>query len=246
MDIHFHLLPGVDDGPETVADSIALALAALDDGTRTVVATPHVRHDFVTDALGLPDRVRDLHAALAAEGIPLAVRCGGELGHEMVERLRQEELEAIAQGPPGARWLLVETPFEGLDQEFHAATDELRERGFGVVLAHPERSADVALDGAAGLRRELAAGALAQVNALSVLGLHGPEAEIAAFDLIDEGLVAAVGSDAHGSTRPPTLSLARARLREAGVPEALARELTASGPRRLVLRGVHVPVPLPT
>jgi len=244
VDMHFHILPGVDDGPETLADSLALAAAALQDGTRAVVATPHVRHDFVTDVLGLPDRLRELQAALAAAGIPLTVRCGGELGHDMVWRLREHELEVIAQGPGHARWLLVETPFAPLGTDFRAATDELRERGYGVVLAHPERSADGALDGAAGLRRELAAGGAAQVNAMSVLGGHGPDAEAAAYELIGGGLVAAIGSDAHGSTRPPALSAAAACLIDQGVSESAARELLAVGPRRLLIGGVDASLPL--
>ena len=65
-----------------------------------------------------------------------------------------ERLDLLAQGPPGARWLLVETPFECVGGAFHAATDELRERGFGVLIAHPERSADAALNDAAGLPLE--------------------------------------------------------------------------------------------
>jgi protein-tyrosine phosphatase len=238
VDLHFHLLPGVDDGPATMADSLELARAAVKDGTGTVVATPHVRGDFVTDVLGLPGQVAGVQRALDAEGIPLSVLCGGEVGHDMIGRLRQGELEVIAQGPLGSRWLLVETPFEGIGWDFHAATDELRDRGFGVLLAHPERSADAILDGAAGLRRELAAGALAQVNALSLEGRHGTEAAGAAFRLTGEGLVGVVGSDAHGPTRPPALATSRARLVERGVSPIQARALTADRARGLVARGI--------
>ena len=64
-DVHFHLLPGVDDGPEDMAESVELARAAVADGTTTVVATPHVRTDFVTEPLELPERVREVREALA-------------------------------------------------------------------------------------------------------------------------------------------------------------------------------------
>jgi protein-tyrosine phosphatase len=195
-DIHFHLLPGVDDGPADMHDTLALARAGVEDGTRTVVATPHVRTDFVTDVLTLGMLVDEVQRAIDAAGIPLAVRCGGELGHDMVGRLGQEELDSIAVGPQGARWLLVETPFEPLGEDFHAATAELRARGYGVVLAHPERSADAALFDCAGVRRELMAGSLVQVNALSLSGGHGAEAEVASRRLVREGMVALVGSDA--------------------------------------------------
>src|SRR3954469_2308729 len=152
-DIHFHLLPGVDDGPSTMDESVALAAAAVADGTTVVVATPHVRTRFLTDVSELPDRVRELQDRLAREEIGLAVRRGAQLGHDMVGRLSQAELDSVAHGPPGAPWLLVETPFVASGDEFTAATDELRDRGFAVVVAHPERARDSF--GASALRHEL-------------------------------------------------------------------------------------------
>jgi protein-tyrosine phosphatase len=219
-------------------ESLDLARAAVAEGTSTVVATPHVRSDYITDVRELHERVDEVRVALATAGIELAVLPGGELGHDMVGRLRQEELDAMAQGPPGARWLLVETPFGGIGAGFHAATDELRDRGFGVLVAHPERSADATLCGAAGLRRELAAGSLAQVNAMSVAGHHGEDAESAGLALVREGLVSVLASDAHGRTRPPALTLARRALSERGVPDGVARELTGAAASRLLARGI--------
>ena len=239
VELHFHLLPAVDDGPSTMADSLELARLAVDEGTGTVVATPHVRPDFVDDVWELPGRVAELRAALAAEGVPLTVLCGGEIGHTMVGRLGQPELELLAQGPAGARWLLVEAPFEALGEDFHTATAELRDRGFGVLIAHPERSADAALDDARGLRSELAAGSLAQLNALSLSGDHGFEARRAALSLAEQGLAAVVASDAHGLTRPPALLLARSRLAASPVGADVARRLTLSEPRRLLARGMR-------
>ena len=141
----------------------------------------------------------------------------------MVGRLSQVELDLIAQGPAAGRWLLVEAPWQPIGEDFHAATDELRERGFGVVIAHPERSADAALDGSAGLRRELAAGSLAQVNAQSVTGEHGPDARDAALALIRGGQAGVVASDAHGPTRPPRLGEVRRQLVDDGLDVGLGR-----------------------
>ena len=239
-DLHFHILPGVDDGPADLSESLDLAWAAVADGTRTVVATPHVRLDLgITDAREIHERVRDLRHELARARIDLELRCGGELGDHMVGRLDQEELDLLAQGPPGARWLLVETPFEGVGGAFHAATDELRERGFGVLIAHPERSADAALNDAAGLRRELEAGSLAQLNAQSLTGDHGDDAREAAWRLIDDGLVTVVASDAHGPTRPPALRFARAALVGGGVAPRMAQALVSSAPQQLLDRGIR-------
>src|SRR6478752_7185070 len=91
-EIHFHILPGVDDGPATMEESVELARLAVRDGTRTVVATPHVRGDFFTDVHELPLRVRELNARLRLEGIPLIVHQGAELGPDMVRELGDDAL----------------------------------------------------------------------------------------------------------------------------------------------------------
>jgi protein-tyrosine phosphatase len=184
VDLHFHLLPGVDDGPSELGESLELARAAVADGSSVVVATPHVRPDLgLTDAVEVHERVLELRRALSEAAIPLDVRCGGELGHEMVARMGQRELQLLAHGPPGRRWVLVETPFHGIGADFHAATAELRDRGFGVLVAHPERSADASLDGSAGLVSVIASDA------------HGPTRPpalgLARRTLIDVGLTAA-------------------------------------------------------
>jgi len=240
-DIHFHLLPGVDDGPSSMDESVALAAAAVADGTSVVVATPHVRAGFVTDVSDLPDRVRELEERLAREGIGLAVRRGAELGHDMVGRLSQAELDSVAHGPPGGRWLLVETPFVAPGDEFTAATDELRDRGFAVVVAHPERARDSF--GASALRHELACGSLLQVNAWSLVGRHGPEAFENAHALLRAGAVGLIASDAHGGRRQPALTFGVAACGQAGVTGHDAQRLAAATPHRLLERGLHVPAP---
>src|SRR3954468_8556816 len=97
-EVHFHLLPGVDDGPATVEESVALARMAVADGTATVVATPHAR---LVDVPAVGDYVRALSARLAAERVPLRVLPGLEIAQDDVARLSDRQLEAVAQGPPG-------------------------------------------------------------------------------------------------------------------------------------------------
>lgn len=240
-DIHFHLLPGVDDGPATLEESLELAAAAVRDGCSTVIATPHVRGDFVTDVSDLPDRVREVQAGLFRAGIPLGVYCGAELGHDMVGRLRQDELESIAAGPPRARWLLVETPFGGIDEDFTAATEELRDRGFGVVLAHPERCAGVLDADGAAVRHEIAQGSALQVNASSLAGRHGDDAQAAGARLLLDGLAAVLGSDAHRMSRPPALTKGLSSATRIGLEPSAAAALVTSAPQRLLTRGLPAP-----
>jgi protein-tyrosine phosphatase len=242
VDIHFHLLAGVDDGAESLEESVALAAAAEADGTTTIVATPHVRSGFVTDVFELPERVGELEERLADQGMSVSVRCGGELGHYMVGSMSQAELEVIANGPPTARWLLVESPFAGLTEEFTTATDELRDRGFGVVVAHPERAAGCdAGEGAEVIRHELAHGSMLQVNGWSLAGQHGPEAQQIACELVTSGRAQLVASDAHGGERSPALELGVEFAQHAGLASAEAERLVSTNPRRLLERGLHAP-----
>jgi protein-tyrosine phosphatase len=236
-DLHLHVLPGVDDGPADLGEALSLAQDAVADGTTVAVATPHIRPGYVVDVSELPVRVAELQLALTRERIPLELRVGGELAHGMVERLSQDELETIAQGPPGARWILLEAPFPGFGPAFHDAADELRSRGFGVVIGHPERSARLG-ENLASLRREVLYGSALQVNVWTVAGRHGEEAREIGLRLVREGLVTIVASDAHADWRRPLLSRAIMDLEHAGIDEMTVRAVTASGPRRLLETGL--------
>lgn len=237
-EIHCHLLPGVDDGARDIDDSLDMAAIAAADGTRAIVVTPHVRSDFVTDTSIVRDLFAELSETVARAGIEVQLHRGGELGHDLVGRLGQTELETIAVGPRSRRWLLVEAPFEGLDDAFAAACDELRARGFGVVIAHPERAAGLLDPDAQALDRELEAGAVLQINHWSLTGAHGARAELAALELLRRGLVGALASDAHPGWRRPTLSVGAAAAVAAGAGPRVAGALVADRPARLVREGL--------
>lgn len=236
-ELHFHLLPDLDDGPADDAAAVELARAALRDGTTTVVCTPHAR--FLTGARDLADRVASLRRALQRAGVALDVRPGAELQASDVARFSPAALDAFSQGPPSARWLLLEAPLDpgGVD-ELHAAADELLERGFGVLLGHPERSPQTLADDAA-LEALRDRGVLLQVNATSLTGLHGAAAQAAGIDLVRRGAVAVVASDGHGPDRPPSLSAAVGVLREHGVKDPA--RLVGAAPRALLRHGLPAP-----
>jgi protein-tyrosine phosphatase len=237
-ELHFHLLPGVDDGPVDLDDSVALAQLAVEDGTSVVTVTPHVRDLLAAGILyDVPARVREVQAALDAAGVPLEVRAGAELAHDDVPELDDGALDAIAQGPPGRRWVLIEAPLFGDAAGFLAATDELRARGFGTLIGHPERCAELMLiDGA--VERERAAGALLQVNASSLTGRHGAQARGWGIELLRSGRADVIASDAHRVTRPPLLSAALDVLADAGMPRRALEPLVADTPRALLARGI--------
>ena len=241
-DIHFHALPGVDDGPPTMEDSLELARLAVSDGTRAVVATPHIRRDFLADPSEVCPRVAELQDRLGAEGIPLSVLPGGELDAEMVGSLSQDQLDQIAVGPKAHPLLLLEVPFDGLEGLVEAAA-ELRARGFGVVLVHPERAAGVLAGGCRILRSELASGCVAQVSVSSLTGAHGHESQVSAWALLDYGLAHVLASDAHSPRRAPCLEEGIDRLLAGGATFATARRLVDINPRELVAAGMPKRLP---
>jgi protein-tyrosine phosphatase len=237
-ELHFHLLPEVDDGPVDLDEAVELARLAVADGTATVTATPHVRDLLAAGILAeLPARVREVQAALDAARVPLEVRTGAELAHDDLPALDDRRLDAIAQGPPGHRWVLIEAPLFGDAAPFLDATDELRARGFGTLIGHPERCADLMLtDGA--IARERAAGALLQVNASSLTGRHGADARTWGIELLRSGNADLIASDAHRVTRPPLLSAALEVLAGAGLPPDALEPLVSNAPRALLARGI--------
>jgi protein-tyrosine phosphatase len=238
-ELHFHLLPGVDDGPATVEESIELARAAATDGTDTIVATPHVHELHITDPAEITERVEELAARLRAQRVPIEVRAGGELADRMVAHLSQGQLEAIAHGPPGRRWLLLEAPFRGMDADYRAAAEEVRARGFAVLVAHPERAMKGGAAAQAMLDHELAAGSAVQLTAWSFLGRYGEERKRHAFRILRSAPRVVLASDAHSLDRPPSLRPALHVLRAAGVPDP--ERLTGEVPRSLLEEGLALP-----
>jgi protein-tyrosine phosphatase len=237
-EIHFHLLPGIDDGPASMEDTVALAAAAAAEGTRTIVTTPHVHPEFVTDTTRLPGLVQEVRAELAAHRIDIELRCGGELDVRMVDRLSDIQLDAIAHGPPGRRWVFLEASLTGLGGCYTVAAEELRERGFTVVVAHPERALDRAEEGWRALDHELAAGSPLQINAWSVAGLYGRRVRDIALSLLERAPRAVIASDAHGGQRMPALALALTALVSAGVAHDDASRFISDGPQGLLESGV--------
>ena len=238
VDLHCHLLPGLDDGAATMAATLAHAARLEAAGVRDVACTPHVKsNEFPRIDLITLERLRDeAQRLIAGRGIDVRLHGGGELGHDDALLLAPDELELIAQGPGHARWLLLECPFEGIEDDFIDAAERLWELGYDLLLAHPERAAPVR--GAEGRLLGLVdRGALLQVNATSLLGRHGPRARTVAERLLGDGLVWCLASDGHPGTRDDTLDRGFEALVAGGASERLAALLTQDNPRLLLEQG---------
>jgi protein-tyrosine phosphatase len=235
VDLHFHLLPAVDDGPSSIEQSIELARASVADGTGTVVATPHVHPQHISAPREIAARVAELVARLRREQIPLEVVTGGELAMTAADPLAHAELESIAQGPPGARWLLLEAPFDGLDERYTAVADELRLQGFEILVAHPERALWTRVTDAV-LLHELRSGSALQLTSGSLVGEFGEPERGRALQLLGSTPRVVIASDAHGETRMPSLTAAVDALRGEGIAEP--ERFVEAYPRALLERGL--------
>src|SRR5262245_42432757 len=112
IDLHSHILRGIDDGARTLEDSVEIARAAVADGITTIAGTPHVRDDWPTDAALMEKRVAELRAELERRNIALDVRRGGEIALDRLGKLSPETLRRFGLGG-NPRYLLVETPYYG-------------------------------------------------------------------------------------------------------------------------------------
>lgn len=206
IDIHCHILPGIDDGPDSEEEAFALARAAVDAGTLAIVATPHVSWDYPANtAAVIADGVARLTAALAREQIPLQLFTGAEVAMTRATELSDEELGALRLGGPNGTHLLVECPLSPTAAGFEAVLGNLRARGNEVVLAHPERCPAFQRDPAA-YERLIAQGMLGQVTAGALVGRFGRTVQEFAEQLVRGGLAQNVASDAHSAARrPPTI-----------------------------------------
>src|SRR5436190_6131254 len=111
IDLHSHLLPGIDDGAPDLSASVAMGRAAVAGGVDAIVATPHVSGRYQNDPLTFADRVAAVQAALDEAGVPLRVHHGAEVSHSMFHDLSEQALRACALG--GGNWLLLEPPYTG-------------------------------------------------------------------------------------------------------------------------------------
>lgn len=228
IDLHCHLLPGIDDGPATVEDAVALAEAMLAVGTTRAVATPHVDATYGNTPEIIQAAWLELIGELGRRRVALQVQSGAELDLLTAMALSPEALGALTLGRSDV--LLIECPFSPLMPQFEQLVGKLQAHGHRVLLAHPERSPVFQRDPDL-LRRMVAGGAYASLTAASFAGQFGRTVSKYVRWALDEGLAHDVASDAHNTRRrPPVL---RAPLEDAGYGW-LADWLTSEAPSALL------------
>lgn len=229
VDIHSHILPGLDDGPGSLDECIEMLQVAAGAGTTDIVATPHADYQYRYH----PGLVRKLIDELqAAAGAPIRIHQGCDF-HIMPDNIEDAVLHPDRYTVNGLRYLLVE-----LDEEFHYPTtreafERLENLGLCLIVTHPERNPVLRHDRER-VEEWVSQGRLMQITAQSILGRFGPSVARFTKRLLDDGLAHIVASDAHDPfDRKPDLTHARAWIDENHSP-ALGELLFEAHPRAVI------------
>lgn len=248
VDLHSHILPGIDDGARSLADSIAMCRAAAAAGCEVMVATPHQRRGiwWNGDCEALEELCQEVAAAVAPEIRVLSgaeIHVDSELLGEVLRHGAGEEAGILPLA--GSRYFLLELDAAWTAPQAADLVHEMVVAGFLPILAHPELIPFLAEDDAV-VAHLVSLGATSQVTAMSVTGEFGRRAQATTHRLIEAGLVHFVASDCHDLVRrPPGLEAAYRTLRERW-GEATARRLTADNPRAVLEdRALPAEAPLP-
>lgn len=233
IDIHAHILPGVDDGAVDLHESMEMIRQGYEDGIRTIVAAPHVLDQVVDERLEAS--FREKMAELKSEALSEALDVELILGSEVYIQLDMKSLcrfEFATIGNNG-RYLLLELPMMSYPQYTEHVVFELALQGITTILSHPERNLFFQ-ENKEELYDLVYRGALVQVNAGSITGDFGPWVKRFTEELLLHNLVHFVGSDAHSSGhRPLILSEAKAMVEDlAG--EEMAEALVFSNPAKAI------------
>jgi protein-tyrosine phosphatase len=239
IDLHAHLLAGIDDGPATIDEAVALAKATVAAGVSEVVATPHVSSAHPNDPESIGRAVDRLRVALADADVPLRVHSGAEIAIDRALAIPPEQLDDLRLGD--GPFVMLESPLRPLSADVEPIVRMIQARGHRVLLAHPERSPLFQRD-LPQLERLIAAGALTSITSSAFNGHFGRLPQTLSMHLLREGLVHNVVSDMHDTAqRPPGIAVPPAMLGESEERRAERFAwLTAAVPDAIVT-GTRIP-----
>ncbi|WP_153559137.1 tyrosine-protein phosphatase [Roseimaritima sediminicola] len=229
VDIHCHLLPGIDDGSRSWEESLEMAQQMVADGTDTVIVTPHQLGNY-SETLGqtIRHRTDQLQQWLSANGVPLRVLPGADvrIDAEMIERLKSGDCLTLGDY---RHHVLLELPHE-LYQPLEPVLDQLHALGMVGILSHPERNQGI-LRQPQVIEPLVRAGCLMQVTADSYVGAFGEEPQHLAESIVGNGWCHFLATDAHGSRRRPPRMRRAFEKAQGHVGHALAVAMCCDNPR---------------
>lgn len=213
LDIHSHILPGIDDGAKTILSTLEMLSIAISDGTNKIVATPHYCSGcFETPYDKVEEYVKEVNKILIRKGLDIEVIAGQEV---YLDKYTLKNLEnSIIATIGGTSYMLVEFPMGNLDEDDLALLYELKLKGIRPIVAHPERYVYVEQNPEI-INKFIDEQCLFQINSGSLTGEYGSKVKKTAEILIENGICNFVGSDAHSQIhRKPETSKGMAIIKE--------------------------------
>jgi protein-tyrosine phosphatase len=201
IDIHSHILPGVDDGAQTIDDAIAMARAAVKEGITTIIATPHHKTgSYDNPKPSIIALAAQLNDAIKQHNLPLTVLPGQEvrIHGDLLKSLEANELMTLAD----TSYLLIEFPPDHVPRYAEQLLFELQLKGVIPIIAHPERNIEI-VEHPDRLYQLVKRGVLTQLTASSVSGHFGKNIKKFSLQLIEANLAHFIASDAHNTTKRP-------------------------------------------
>ncbi|MDN5293588.1 MAG: protein-tyrosine phosphatase, partial [Eubacteriales bacterium] len=233
LDLHSHILPGLDDGPETTSEALLMAKLASDDGIRGMVVTPHIMRGVYTNNRDtILSALEAFQRRIRREGIDLDLLPGSEvfLDHETLDLFARGDLVTINDK---GRFLLLEFGFQTIPSCTEDVLFHLMIKGVVPILAHPERNRSI-IENPEILADFVDRGVLVQLNAGSLLGSFGPEVKKTAELLLLHGLAHVVATDCHSAeNRRPLLRRVRNKIADLAGEET-AQALLEINPARII------------
>jgi len=230
IDLHSHILPGIDDGAADLDESIAMCRMAFRDGIRTIVATPHIGK-FPNTREIIEKKAEELRRVMRSQGIDLALFIGAdyEFSPEIFSRIQNKALLTINS----SRYLLLDIPYSLMPPNVPRHIERMVNAGIVPIITHPERCLQVQEEVAI-LDDIVKAGALVQLTASSIMGRMGTRARETAHLILKKNLAHVIATDAHGlSKRPPILSEAVA-LASGIIGKDRALAMVTSTPQQII------------
>ena len=210
IDVHYHLLYGVDDGPKVVEDSLALAELSIAEGVTHIVATPHANYRYPFDAAINRARMAQINEKLNGR-LALGLGCDFHLSHENVS----DAIEHVTKYTiNGSKYLLVELPDLNVSSTMLDNLSHFQYSGIVPIVTHPERS-PMLMSKPVLMKKLLGNGCLVQITASSLFGRFGKRAQQACHHMLKRNWVHLVASDAHNlKNRPPMMKRAYIELKK--------------------------------
>lgn len=233
IDLHCHILPGLDDGPRTIDESVEMCRIAYADGVRTIVATPHFCPGrFEHPHEQIKEKIGELQAALRAARIVLDVLPGADVAITPELDGHLEKYAYLTINGAG-RYFLAEFPHTAVPPHWEAFLYTFLRRGIVPIITHPERNGWF-LSRPDALVPFVNAGGLVQITAMSIQGVGGEESRRCAVHLLKSGLAHVIATDAHSATeRKPLLSEAVAIAGQL-LGQEQARRMVVDTPRAIL------------